>query len=181
MHIKKLISLIIISVFAISLLSACGSSGSSEPAADTPETVAPTTPAATEAQKELDSQELVDIIEADMGLSLAYISEIHVSLLDADDNFTVTFKANDKDCTYVINGYTGEIVSKDIPEGAKDNAEKDPMEAAINAAMNSLEGYNGGAESIKVSQEGTTITVEFDWNGEHHTFHYDMNTESLID
>ena len=135
MILKKLISLIVISVFALSLLCACGSSGGSE-TTDTPET---TTPAATEAQKEpLDSSRIVEIITDDMGLSLALIDDIHVSLMDADDNFTVTFTANGKNCTYVINGYTGEIVSKDIPEGAKDNAASDPFEAAIKAGTRSI-------------------------------------------
>ena len=178
---KKLLAILLVSIFAVTILTACGG-GSKE--AETPppaETQAPTAPA--EEKKEMDTGDLVERIFDDLGIEMIQADNIKMELIDADGNRTVTFTIADKLCTYVINAYDGTIVSKEIPDGLVEEVQAagDPVEKAINAAFNSIEGYKGGAESISASMTGTIVTVEFDYNGEHYTFNYDINEGKLID
>ncbi len=181
---KKIISLLCILVLAVSLLCACG--GKKEPEAQ-PQTAEATQPAEkpteTQAKEPLDSSTLVDKVFNDLNLSIAYAADIMVHAMDADGNVEISFKLNNIDCSYVLNGTTGEIVSKNVPPEAIEVPANsaDPFEKAINAAMDSIEGYSGGAENIQASMADGIIEVSLDWNGNHYTFHYDMNQEKLVD
>lgn len=177
---KKLFAILLISVFAVTILTACGGSKQEETPAPA-ETQAPTAPA--EEKKEMDTGDLVSRIFDDMGIEMIQADDIYMELIDADGNRTVTFTVGGQKCTYVINAYDGTIVSKDIPDGVLEsaNAAGDPVETAINACFNSIEGYHGGAENISVSMEGTIINVEFDYNGEHYSRQFDTSAGKLID
>ena len=185
---KKIVSLLCIFVLAVSVLCACGGKKEPETQPQTTE-AAPQTEKPTEKQTEaeakepMDSGDLVDRVFKDLNLSLAFADDIMVHAMDADGNVTISFKLNNIDCSYVLNGTTGEIVSKNVPTEALEEPANsmDPFERAINMAMDSLEGYSGGAENITVSMNEGIIDVDFDWNGKHHSFHYDMNQDKLID
>ena len=172
----------LLAVLAVFLLAACAKPSST---ADTQ--TGTDKPADTEKPAEtaepLSSDEILDVVLNDAGISASRLSDIKVSLPDKDGNITVTFGLNDQTVTYVVNETTGEIVSSDLPEDAAETVQKvqDPMEEAINAAFDSLEGYKGGAENITVKPQGTVITVEFDWNGEHHTLQYDTAAHQIIE
>lgn len=190
---KKIISILCIFVLAASILCACGGSKETEskPAqnADTEkqteaQTEKPTDATTEAAAKEpLDTGVLVDKVFDDLNVSIAYAGDIKVSLMDEDGNYTISFKLNNIDCSYVVNGYTGEIVSKNVPQDAlQEPADSmDPFEKAINLGMDSIEGYSGGAENIQAAMADGIITVDFDWAGKHYTFHYDIAQDKLVD
>ncbi len=181
---KKTISLLCIFVLVVSLLCACGGKKEPETQPQTKEAVQPTEKQTEEQAKEpLDSSVLVEKVFDDLNLSLAYADDIMVHAMDADGNIEISFKLNSIDCSYVLNGTTGAIVSKNVPPEAVEVPANspDPFEKAINTAMDSIEGYSGGAENIQASMSEGIIEVNFDWNGQHYTFHYDMNQEKLVD
>lgn len=172
----------LLAVLAVFLLAAC-----SQPSSTADTSSGTDKPADTEKPAEtaepLSSDEILDVVLKDAGISASRLSDIKVSLPDKDGNITVTFGLNDQTVTYVVNETTGEIVSSDLPEGAAETVQttQDPMEEAINAAFNTLEGYQGGAENITVKPQGTVITVDFDWNGEHYTLQYDTAAHQIVE
>ena len=187
---KKILSILCVTLMALLVLCACG--GKKEPETQ-PQTEEQTTAAQTETQTEttteavtqplLDNNTLVDIVFKDLRLSTAFAGDISVSQPDADGSVTVYFKLNNIDCNYVLDGYTGNILSKYVPQealGEPANA-MEPFERAVNTALGSLDGYTGGAQNIQTSADGNIITVDFDWNGNHYTFHYDTNQNILVD
>ena len=65
-------------------------------------------------------------------------------------------------------------------------SEEDIYEKAINACLESVEGYNGGAENIqvkaKISADGTQeIEVLFDYDGKSYDFDYDPKTGEVTE
>lgn len=184
---KKIISILCVFVLAVSVLCACGGKKEPETQPQTAEaqTEKPTEATTTEAEAKepLDTGTLVDKVFDDLNVSIAYAGDIKVSLMDEDGNYTISFKLNNIDCSYVVNGYTGEIVSKDVPQDAlQEPADSmDPFERAINLGMDSIEGYSGGAENIQAAMADGIITVDFDWAGKHYTFHYDIAQDKLVD
>ena len=185
---KKINFLLCILVLTLSVLCACGKKKEPETQAQTTNTV---TQAETQTEKQtetetkapMDSGELVDIVFKDLKLSTAYAADIKVNAMDAEGNIAVSFKLNNIDCSYVLNGTTGEIVSKNVPPAAIEVPAntQDPFEKAVNTAMGSIEGYSGGAQNIQASMSDGIIEVNFDWNGQHYTFHYDVKLDRLVD
>jgi hypothetical protein len=180
--------LLCILVLMLSVLCACGKKKEPETQAQTtaavPQTETQTEkPTEAETKKPMDSGELVNIVFKDLKLSIAYAADIEVHPGDAEGNVAISFKLNNINCSYVLNGTTGAIVSKNVPPEAVEVPANspDPFEKAINTAMDSIEGYSGGAENIQASMSEGIIEVNFDWNGQHYTFHYDMNQEKLVD
>ncbi|MBR5932203.1 MAG: hypothetical protein IKZ95_09305 [Lachnospiraceae bacterium] len=173
---KKLLAILLACVFAVTLLTACGGNKNADTPADTPT-------AESSEKTAMDAGDLVSLIFKDLGLEMSQAKDILVDLIGEDGNRTVTFKLGDKECTYVVNAYDGTIISKDIPEGALEEAQDsgNPMETAINAAFSSIEGYQGGAENISASMDGSIIIVDFDYDGDHYTFYYDLNEGTLLE
>ncbi|MBE6127767.1 MAG: hypothetical protein E7185_00675 [Erysipelotrichaceae bacterium] len=136
-----------------------------------------------ETAEPLGSQEILDAVFNELNVSLSKVDDIKISVPDDKDNVTVTFTFNGEEYFCKVNEMTGEIVEHNVPDDIAAQAQKieDPFEAAINASFDQLEGYSGGAEDIKVSQNGTTYVVEFNWNGEHYTFNYDVNEGKIVD
>ncbi len=185
---KKINFLLCILVLALSILCACGKKKEPETQAQTTDAVPQTEtqtekPTETETKKPMDSGELVNIVFKDLKLSIAYAADIEVHTADADGNVEITFKLNNTDCSYMVNGMTGKIVSKNVPPEAIEVPANvtSPFEKAVNTAMGSIEGYSGGAENIQTSMSDGIIEVNFDWNGQHYTFHYDVNLDRLVD
>ena len=171
---KKLLLLLA----SVLMCSACSSpkpeTGNEKPAEETvSETV----------KKALSSEEMLDQSMNQLGLTLYKIENVHISVPDNEDNVKISFTVEGTEYFCKINQYTGEMTEHNIPEEViqKTREAADPMEQAINAAFSHVEGYSGGAEDIKVHQEGTVIVVEFNWNGEHYTLHYDMNEGKITD
>ena len=129
------------------------------------------------------SSELVDIVFKDLRLSVAFAADITVHPMDKDGNVTISFKLNNVDCSYVLEGTTGEIVSKNVPPQAIEVPANtaSSMERAVNMAMDSIDGYTGGATNIQAKESDGIIEVTFDWNGSHYIFHYDVMLDTLID
>ena len=175
-------------VLALSILCACGGKKEPETQAQTTASVTQTEtqtekPSETETKEPMDSGELVNIVFKDLKLSIAYAADIEVHPADAEGNVAISFKLNNIDCSYVLNGTTGEIISKNVPPAAIEVPANStsPLEKAVNTAMGSIEGYSGGAENIQTSMSDGIIEVNFDWNGQHYTFHYDVNLDKLVD
>lgn len=191
---KKLIPILCIFLLAVSVLCACGKKKEQETpttqnAATEKQTEAPTqkptetTTEPAQTKEALDPNSLIDIVFNDLHLSVAFAADVNASPMDADGNVTVSFKLNNIDCYYLLNGYTGAIISRNVPPEALMQPEDamGPFEAAVNTAMGSIDGYSGGATNIQTSLNDNIITVDFDWNGNHYTFHYDTNQGILVD
>ena len=184
---KKIISILCIFVLSAAVLCACGKKKEPETQPQTTEaqteklTEAPTEPATT--KEPLDNNALVEKVFKDLRLSPAYAADINVSEMDEDGSVTVSFKLNNYDCYYVLNGMTGNILIRNVPSEAYGEPENamDPFEKAVNTALGTLEGYSGGAQNIQADMTDGIIEVSFDWNDNHYTFHYDVNQEKLID
>ena len=173
MNMKKLIALMLTLMMVLMAATACGGSGGEQ-----------TDENATETETEImDSDAILKVVFDDLGIQISQASEIKVSVPDDDGHITVTFKVMDKDCSYVVDAYSGEIISKEVPDGIAEeaNSSGDPIEKAINAAFESLDGYQGGAEDIHATQSGTDIIVEFDWNGQHYKMTYDTNEGRIVE
>lgn len=185
---KKILSLLFILMLALSVLCACGKKKEPEPQPQTTQ-AAQQIETQTEKQTEttvkepLDSNILVDKVFKDLRLSIAFAADIKVSAMDADGNVIVSFKLNNIECHYILNGTTGEIISKYVPnEALMEPADAmSPFERAVNMALNTIEGYSGDAENIQANMNGEMIDVDFDWNGQHYSFHYDMKQDKLVD
>ena len=171
---KRYLALVLTLLLSILSFAAC-SGGQEETEAE------PAPEEETEAEL-LSDDELLNAVFDDLGVSLTMASEIKIGAVQDDNTRMITFKLNGQECAYVIDAYTGAIESKDVPDGAVEAAESagDPMEQAINASFNTIDGYKGGAENIAVSQDGTDIIVQFDYNGEHYQFRYDANTKEAV-
>jgi len=185
---KKSIFLLCILVLTLSVLCACGKKKEPETQAQTTDAVPQTEtqtekPTETETKKPMDSGELVNIVFKDLKLSIAYAADIEVHPADAEGNVAISFKLNNINCSYVLNGTTGEIISKNVPPAAIEVPAntQDPFEKAVNTAMGSIEGYSGGAQNIQANMSDGIIEVNFDWNGQHYTFHYDVKLDRLVD
>lgn len=175
MKTKKTLAIILLLTMLLAVLSACGESKpkegqQQEQAQENAQTN----------EKELDADSAVDYVINDCGISVAYLSEIKVSNPD-EKTIKVTFKYNNEEGLYLFDKATGEVLEKNVPKASNDNSSSDPFQDALNAAFDSLEGYKGGAENIKVSSSGNIITVKFEWNGEKYEFRYDINTKKIVD
>ena len=93
-------------------------------------------------------------------------------------NWSVSFGSKYGDFSYLVDGSTGEILEKEEPE--IDEKPSDPASDAIDACFNALEGYNGGAENIKLSTKTVngelTVNVTFDWKGKAYDMTYNTVT-----
>ena len=82
-------------------------------------------------------------------------------------NWKISFGSKYGDFSYVVDGSTGEILEKNEPEINEKPA--DPASDALDACFDALDGYNGGAENIKLSMKtidgDLNVAVTFDWNG----------------
>ena len=183
---KKIPALLCICLLAVSILCACGKKKEVETQPVTTEAILPTetqteNPAKT--KEPMASSELVDIVFKDLRLSVAFEADITVHPMEKDGNVTISFKLNNVDCSYVLEGTTGEIVSKNVPPQAIEVPANtaSSMERAVNMAMDSIDGYTGGATNIQAKESDGIIEVTFDWNGSHYIFHYDVMLDTLID
>ena len=124
-----------------------------------------------------------DIVLDACPLDLAQIDNIKVGAVK-DGLCTVTFDSEAGPFSYTLDAVTGEIVDKVEPEVTAEVQAHDPTEEAINACMDSIEGYSGGAENIKVkfvTVDGVEqIEVELDWNGEHYDMFYDPAAGQIV-
>lgn len=161
-------------VLSLSLL-ACGGAPAPE------ELAAPEPEAAEEAVEvtELDSDAILDAVEGVCPISLAEATDIKVSAVN-DGKRTVTFGSAYGDFSYTVDAYTGEILEKTEPEMTEEQKSDDPVENAISACFDSLDGFSGGAENIKVKvsvEDGVQIVnVIFDWDGQHWDMSYNTAT-----
>ncbi|MBR1829689.1 MAG: hypothetical protein IJ781_09310 [Atopobiaceae bacterium] len=178
---KSRIGIAVASLLLTLLLVGCGGSQeapSAEPAAE-PEAIEEAT---TEEKTPLDSQALLDAVFAVCPIDLSQMDNIKVGA-EHDGKVEVTFDSAAGPFSYTLDAYTGEILDKTEPEVSAEVKAADPTEEAINACFDSLDGYNGGAENIKVkfveSDGAQKIEVEFDWNGEHHDMLYDPATGTI--
>lgn len=130
-----------------------------------------------QAEVALDSNALLDIVEDACPIPFSNASDIKVTI-GAEGTSTVAFGSPYGDFSYTLDSYTGEILDRTEPEVTEEQASEDPVENAINACFNSLDGYNGGAEDIKVSltEGGQTVNVSFVWNGQAYDMTYDTAT-----
>ncbi|MDO4404903.1 MAG: PepSY domain-containing protein [Atopobiaceae bacterium] len=94
--------------------------------------------------------------------------------------WVVTFNSDFGYFSYVVDAKTGEILEKDepeVPEGTRD-----PMDAARDACLATLDGYDGRAKNMTLSLKGQkhkVVDVEFDWNGEHYSMQCDVSTKTV--
>ena len=168
---KKLFAILLVSIIAITVLTACGG-GRKE--TETPETVE---------QIPMDTGDLVTLVFKDLGVDMTVATDILVNLIDGDGNRAITFKLAGKECTYVVNSYDGTVVSKEIPEGAIEEALSppiDPVEIAINAVFDNFEGSREEAEDISAYVDDTTVIVEFYYYGDYYTYYYDLEEGQLL-
>lgn len=177
---------VVVATLALSFsLVACGGSQEAVPQADAPEETAAEEQAEPEATEEkvLDSQAIMDIVLDACPLDLAQIDNIKVGAVK-DGVCEVTFDSEAGPFSYSVNATTGEIVDRVEPEVSAEVQAHDPTEEAINACMDAIEGYSGGAENISVkfvTVDGVDqIEVELDWNGEHYDMFYDPAAGQVV-
>lgn len=170
---KSILILAVICAFTLGLFCGCGGS---EPAEEPAETSAA-------AQTELSTDQLIDVITKDLDASLTQLDDLHQGLVGEDGSIEITFKMGGEDCSYTLNAYTGEILDKNVPEAAMKAKEEagDTTQAAMDAAFDSIDGFDGSASNISMSEEGSTIIVEFDYHGEHVEKTYDTDKGELVD
>lgn len=171
---SKIPSVLLATVLSLGLIACGGTASTPEPEAPEPET-------AVEAAEptELDSDAILDIVAEACPISLAEATDIKVSAV-SDGACTVTFGSAYGDFSYMVDVLTGEILDKTEPEMTDEQKSDDPIENGINACFNSIDGYSGGAENIKVSMsvvDGIQIVnVTFDWDGQHWDMSYNTAT-----
>ena len=183
---KQTIGVVMASLALSFSLVACGGSQEAAAKADAPEETAVEEQAEPEAAPEetvLDSDAIMGIVLDACPLDLAQIDNIKVSAVK-DGLCTVTFDSEAGPFSYTLDAVTGEIVDKVEPEVTAEVQAHDPTEEAINACMDSIEGYSGGAENIHVkfvTVDGVDqIEVELDWNGEHYDMFYDPAAGQVV-
>lgn len=168
---KKFFAILLVSIFAITFLTACGGNKETE----IPETVE---------QKPMDTGDLVTLVFRDLGVDMTVATDILVNLIDGDGNRAITFKFAGKECSYVVNAYNGAVVSKTIPEGAIEEAlapPVDPLETAINTVFDNFEGAREEAEEINAYfDDDTTVIVEFYYYGDYYVYYYDIEEGQLL-
>lgn len=175
---KSIIGVAVTSLALALCLTACG--GSSAPDTE-PETNAPEE-TQTE-QVELDTDALLSKVFDACPLDMSQASDIKIGAVK-DGAREVTFNSEAGPFSYTVDAYTGEILDKTEPEVSAEVKASDPMETAINACFDSVEGYSGGAENIHIKE--TTVDgavqyeVEFDWNGQHYDMFYDVASGQVI-
>lgn len=175
MKTKKAFLILLVLTMLFAILSACGESKPKESQQqEQPQESTQTN------ENKFDADSAVDYALNDCGISVAFLSEIKATYPD-DKTIQVTFKYNGEEGLYLFDKATGEVLEKKVPKVSNDKSSSDPFEEAINAAFDSLEGYKGGAENIKVSSSGDIITVKFDWNGEKYELRYDTIAKKIVD
>ncbi len=171
---SKIPAVLFAAVLSLGLLACGGAVSTSEPEAPEPEEAVEAAEPA-----ELDADAILDIVAEVCPVSLGVATDIKVSA-EHDGLRTVTFGSEYGDFSYTVDIHTGEIVDKTEPEMTEGQKSEDPIENAINACFNSIEGYSGGAENIKVSMsvsDGVQIVnVTFDWDGQHWDMSYNTAT-----
>ena len=182
---KSIVGMAAASVLLTLSLVACGGGQQAAPA----ETAEPeATAEATEKGEPLETQAIMDAVFDASSASVAEAENIHMGL-EKDGKVEVTFTTSAGEYAYVVDAYTGEVLEKTEPDAAAASApaetkSSDPTEAAINACFDSLEGYNGGAENIKVkvveANGSQQVEVQFDWDGQHHEMVYDVASGQVV-
>lgn len=171
---SKIPSVLFAAVLSFGLLACGGAASAPEPEASEPEA-----PVEASELTELDSDAILDIVAEACPISLAEATDIKVSAV-SDDARTVTFGSAYGDFSYTVDVFTGEIIDKVEPEMTEEQKSEDPIENAINACFDSLDGFSGGAENIKVKvsvEDGVQIVnVNFDWDGQHWDMSYNTAT-----
>lgn len=94
---------------------------------------------------ELDSDAILAIVEEACPIDLAIATNVKVGLAQ-DGRRTVTFDSEYGPFSYTVDVVTGEIVEKAEPEMPGQAVSDDPVEQAIQAVFDTVEGYNGGAQ-----------------------------------
>jgi hypothetical protein len=98
-------------------------------------------------------------------------------------NWKISFGSKYGDFSYLVDGSSGEILEKSEPEINEKPA--DPASDALDACFDALDGYNGGAENIKLSMKtidgDLNVAVTFDWNGKAYDMLYNTVTGEVID
>ena len=94
--------------------------------------------------------------------------------------WVVTFNSDYGHFSYVVDAKTGEILEKDEPEVPEDAP--DPIDAARDACLATLDGYDGRATNMTLKLKGQqhkVVDVEFDWKGEHYSMEYDVSSKTV--
>ena len=131
----------------------------------------------------LSDSEIMNIAVAATGLNHGDILSRNVSH-DENNNWKITLGTAQNEYYFEIDGFTGEILDSVTPGEAPAQKEKDPFEAAIDAAFASIEGFDYKAENIRVAQtkmDGKDVMkVSFDWQGKAYEMVYSIADKQLI-
>lgn len=108
-------------------------------------------------------------------------------ILDKGDVYLITFNSDYGMFSYTVDAKTGEILEKDEPEVPEDSADAGPSDSDIlkearEACLATLDGYNGGAENMRLTLRGQqyrVVDAQFDWNGKHYEMQYDVSTKTV--
>lgn len=172
---KRPLALLAATMLCLGLV-ACGGEPAEEPAAPAEQAEAAAEPEqAEEAAQELDSDAILNIVEEACPIELSRATDIHVGAV-ADGAREVTFGSEYGDFSYTVDVLTGEILARTEPEMTEEQISDDPVERAFDACFGSIDGYNGGAQNIKVKVSGDQIEVTFDYEGQSYDMIYDDST-----
>ena len=132
----------------------------------------------------LAESEIINIAVQATGMNHGDFTSRNISH-DESNNWKVTLgTAQGVEYFFEIDGFTGDILDSAVPEGVQPQKEKDPFEAAIDAAFGAIEGFDHKAENIHVTQtkvNGTdVIRVNFDWQGTAYEMFYSIADKQLI-
>ena len=126
-------------------------------------------------------EEAIDAAFDECPIDIMLAEGIKVS--QTSGNWKISFGSKYGDFSYVVDGSTGEILEKNEPE--IDEKPADPASDALDACFDALDGYNGGAENIKLSMKtidgDLNVAVTFDWNGKAYDMLYNTVTGEVID
>lgn len=181
---KRMGLTVIVCALALSLgLAACDGASTQEPAAGGTQTgTADEQSGGNQAagqSGELDPDAILDIVDEACPINLMIATNVKVGLIQ-DGRCTVTFDSEYGPFSYTVDVTTGEIVEKVEPEVPEQAASDDPIERAVQAVFETVEGYNGGAQNTAVkvrTEDGVQmVEVEFDWGGQHYDMVYNMET-----
>ena len=131
----------------------------------------------------LSNNEIMDIAVQASGLKPGEILSRHLS--HGEDNlWKITLGTAQGDYYFEIDGFSGEVLDSAVPGGTAPVKEKDPFEAAIDAAFASMDGFDYKAENIRVSQSRMdgkdVIKVTFTWRGDTYEKIYSIADKRLI-
>lgn len=134
-------------------------------------------------------KDLMDLVLADLGAERSELSDIRRGSVSDSGEIEISFLYRNRECTYVLDAYTGEILSKNVPELSEEYLVNEAIDAAIaQARIDYAERHpdvdlddpkeqedpkNIGYSVSSMINDGRCINVHFNWKKEFFNYDYD--------